>query len=872
MTTLSQRSFSGGEIAPALYQRVDTAKYAFGLRTLRNAYVMRHGGLANRSGTLWLGEAKDSTKAIRLIPFIFNSDQTYVLEFGDQYIRFIRNGSQLTLTSQNITGITNANPAVLTYTGADTYANGGQVYISGVVGAIGTYVNGRIFKVANVNTGTNTFELNYLSGTAVNSTTFGAYTSGGTVAELYTISTPYVEADLFDLRFVQSADIVTIVHPSYAPRELSRTAHTSWTLSTISFAPEIAAPSSGLTGTQNGATGSTVYKYVITTIASETYEESLASTTITVSNGNATLSATNNISLDWNAVSGDQEYNVYKLQDGIYGFIGVAGVAGTGAFVDIGYDPDTNDTPPVARNPFNATGDYPSTVTYFQQRLAFANTDNDPEKIWMSRTGFFHNFTVSSPITDDDAVTFTAAGRQVNEVRHLLDLGGLIINTVSSEISAEGANSSAITPTSPPFIKFNSYNGSSNVAPILIGNNALYIQGRGSLVRDLGFDYQVDGYRGGDLTIYSAHLVDGYTIIDWAYQQIPHSIVWAVRDDGVLLGLTYVKEQEMLAWHRHDFGEDAYVESVCVVPEGSEDRVYVVVNRIINSREVRYIERLSIRDQADVKDYTFMDCFLSYDGRNTTATTMTLSGGTTWAYDEAITITASSAFFSSSEVGNAIHLVGANGDIIRFTLETYSSTTVMTGKPHMTVPVSMRSVAISEWTRAVDSVSGIWHLEGQTVSVFADGFVVGSPNNSSYETVTVSNGQITLEQPYGVIHVGIPITMDVETLDIDSTQSGPLVNKNKIIQEVTLYAESSRGGFVGAKPPSDDTTDPLEGLTEIKIRDDEGYDDPVSLTTGRMEVIIKPEWNSNGRVFVRQVDPLPMKILSISPTGIISNR
>lgn len=872
MATLSQRSFSGGEIAPALYQRVDTSKYAFGLRTLRNSYVMRHGGLANRPGTKWIGEVKDSTKATRLIPFIFSTDQTYVLEFGDLYMRVIRSGSQLTLTSQNITGITNANPAVLTYSGSDTYANGDQVYISGVVGNIASFVNGRTFKVAGVNTGANTFQLNYLDGTAVDSTLFGSYTSGGTAAELYTISTPYVEADLFDLRFVQSADIVTIVHPSYAPRELVRTGHTSWTLSTISFTPEIAAPSTGLAGTQQGSTSSTVYKYVITTVASETYEESLASSVITVSNGELNLTATNHIRIDFDAVSGAQEYNIYKLLNGVYGFIGVAGAAGTDAFRDIGYTADVSDTPPVARDPFSGAGNYPSVVTYFQQRLTLANSDNDPEKVWMSRTGFFHNFTVSSPITDDDAVTFTAAGRQVNEVRHILDLGGLIINTVSSEISAEGANSSAITPTSPPFIKFNSYNGSSNVAPILIGNNALYIQGRGSLVRDLGFDYQVDGYRGGDLTIYSAHLVDGYTIIDWAYQQIPHSIVWAVRDDGVLLGLTYVKEQEMLSWHRHDLGDNASVESICVVPEGAEDRVYVVVNRLIDGAEVRYIERLSVRDQTDVKDYTFMDCFLSYDGRNTSATTMTLSGGTTWAYDETVTITASAAYFSSTEVGNAIHLVGVNGDIIRFSLNAYTSTTVMTGRPNMTIPASMRSTAITDWTRAVDSLTGLWHIEGETVSVFADGFVVGSPNNEAYETVTVANGTVTLEQPYGVIHVGLPITSDIETLDIDSNSSETLVNKNKIIQEVTLYAESSRGGFIGAKPPSDDAVDPLEGLTEIKIRDDEGYNDPVNLTTGKMEVLIKPEWNSNGRIFVRQVDPLPMKILSISPTGVISSR
>jgi len=869
MTTLSQRSFSGGEIAPALYQRVDTAKYAFGLRTLRNFYVMRHGGAANRPGSQYIAEVKDSSKDTRMIPFVFNTDQTYILEFGDQYMRVIRNGAQVTNTAQNITAITNANPAVLTYSGTDNYANGDEVYISGVVGDIGQYVNGRNFKVANVNTGANTFELDYLDGTNVNSTTWGSYTSGGTIAEIYAITTPYLEADLFNLQFCQSADVITIVHPSYAPRELTRSGHNAWALNTISFAPGIAAPSAGLSGTQNGTTGSTTYKYVITSIAEETYEESLSSSTITVSNGNATLSTTNNISLAWTAVSGAQEYNVYKeTYGGIYGFIGVAG---TNAFTDIGIDADESDTPPVARNPFNATDDYPSTVTYIQQRLTFANTNNDPEKIWMSRTGFFNNFTISSPLQDDDAVTFAVAGRQVNSVKHLLDLGGMVILTASAEISAQGSQSSAITPTNPPNIKFNSYNGSSNVPPINVGNNALFIQGRGAIVRDLGFDFEVEGYRGGDLTIYSSHLVDGHEIISWAYQQIPHSIVWAVRDDGVLLGLTYVREQAMLAWHRHDFG-DGFVNDVCVIPEGSEDRVYVIVERTINAKTVQYIERLSVRDQTDVKDYTFIDSYLSYDGRNTTAQTMTLSGGTNWTYDETLTLTSSTSYFSASEVGNSIHLTGTDGTIIRCEITAYTSATVVSVQPHKTVPVAMRSVAITDWSRAVDTISGLWHLEGESVSVFADGFVVSSPNNDSYEVVAVANGRITLSQSYAVIHIGLPITADIEPLDIDTGSGETMVERNKLINQVTLYVESSRGGFVGAKPPSDDTVDPLEGLTEFKMRNDENYDESIGLRTGKHDVIIESRWNSNGRVFIRQVDPLPLKILSIAPAGAIPFR
>jgi hypothetical protein len=184
----------------------------------------------------------------------------------------------------------------------------------------------------------------------------------------------------------------------------------------------------------------------------------------------------------------------------------------------------------------------------------------------------------------------------------------------------------------------------------------------------------------------------------------------------------------------------------------------------------------------------------------------------------------------------------------------------------------MQGVQIETWAMAVDTVSNLWHLEGQTVSVFADGFVVASPNNAAYDTVTVSNGTITLDRQYSVIHVGLPITSDFETLDIETTNGETLTDKNKLVTAVTLFVESSRGIWVGGKPPSDDSVNPLEGLTEMKLRDDEGIDDPVDLETGAIDLNIRSEWNSNGRIFVRQVDPVPLSILAAAPAGIFPMR
>ena len=239
--------------------------------------------------------------------------------------------------------------------------------------------------------------------------------------------------------------------------------------------------------------------------------------------------------------------------------------------------------------------------------------------------------------------------------------------------------------------------------------------------------------------------------------------------------------------------------------------------------------------------------------------------GSGWTYTDTLTLTASTSTFFSSDVGNQIFLYDNAGDIVRFTIDAYTSATIVTGRPHKTVPATLQATNASSWAKAVDEITGLWHLEGKQVSVFADGFVAANPNNASYETVTVSEGKISLDKDYALVHVGLPITSDLETLDIESFQGETLSDKKKNVSRVTMFVESSRGIFSGTKPPVG--SDNLEGLDELKIREDESYDSSVSLRTGVVDINIRPEWNSNGRVFIRQVDPLPLSVLSIVPTG-----
>lgn len=873
MTTLAQRSFAGGEIAPALYTRCDTLKYTTGARTLRNMLVPRHGGASSRPGTTFVGCSKGSGVA-RLIPFIFNSSQTYVLEFGGSYIRFYKDGVQLTDVTKTITGITNANPAVVTTSTPHGFSNGDEVQISGITGAIGSYLNGRNFVIAGVTS--TTFQLKYLTGGNVDSTTFGAYGSGGSTARVYSIATSYTASELSGIKFIQSADVVTLVHPNHLPQELKRFGDTNWTIGSVTLTPSISAPA-GLTAGGTPPGGAISIFYLVTAVSSSG-DESFPQNTAQGFSTAAIPTQSSPVNLSWTAVSGAQSYNVYRaVGGGAFGFL--ANTTNV-SYTDIGAGADSSDTPPYDKNLFASSNDYPSAVAYIQQRLAFSCSANNPETTWMSRTGRFKNFTVSTPTKDDDAITFRLVGRQVNSVKHILDVGKMLVLTSGGEWSMNGDASGTITPIAINPKQY-SYNGSSDVRPIVIDNTVLYVQARGSIVRDLSYDFQIDGYKGNDLTIFSSHLVKGHTITDWAYCQIPDSIVWAVRDDGVLLGLTYVREQQILAWHRHDlFGGS--VESVCSIPEGNEDILYLVVRRVINGQSVRYIERMSTRYFTDVIDYNGIDCSLEYDGRSFLSNSnisklgypnMILSGGTAWDNNETLTLTATSGYFASTDVGNAIcfYNFDSNGkltDSVRCTITGYTSSTVVSVSPNKIVPVAFRSIGWGVWARAVDQVGGLWHLEGKTVSVFADGFVVGSPYNSSYPTYTVTNGSITLDQPYAVIRVGLPMTCDLETLDIDTPQGPSLSDKRHLVTKVTAFVEDSRAFWVGPRPPDDDSVDPLQNLTELKIRQFETMDEPIALVTDKVEINMASEWNNNGRVFIRHIDPLPLTILEIAPGGL----
>ena len=659
-------NFTGGELSPRLDGRNDLQKYATGCKTLENMIIFPHGSAARRSGTQFVAEVKDSTKETRLIPFEFSTTQTYILEFGNQYIRFFKDN--------------------------------GQILSSG---------------------------------------------------SPYEISSPYLEAELFDIKFAQSADVMYICHPNHPAKKLSRTGHTSWSLTSVDF---------------------TDGPYM---------DENISSTTIstsahTVGTGR-TLTASSTTGINDN--TGFQTTDVGRLirfRDG-YGKI-TARTSTTVVTIEILEDMGSSSASANwSLGAFSETTGHPSCVTFFEQRLVFAATLSQPQTIFFSKSGDYENMDENrgGTIADDDAIIYTIASNQVNAIRFMTATRTLIIGTAGGEFAVSGGGTDiAITPTNI-LIKKQSNNGAANVDALAVGNATLFLQRARRKLRELAYNFDVDGYVAPDLTILAEHISEG-GFKQLSYQQEPNQIIWCVRNDGQLVGLTYQREQQVVAWHRHIFGGafgsgNAVCESVATIPtDDSEYQTYVIIKRTINGSTKRYVEFIHQYDfdETDDTSFNFLDSQLSYSGS------------------------------------------------------------------------------------AVTTLGGLSHLEGQTVSVLADG--------ATHPDVTVSSGQITLARSATKVKVGLSYTSLLQTMRIDAgAQNGTSQSKTKRIYEITARLYESIGIEVGPD---------LNNMERIPFRSSaNAMNSGISVFTGDKEIEFRGNYETDGFIFVRQTQPLPLTVLSLYP-------
>lgn len=583
------------------------------------------------------------------------------------------------------------------------------------------------------------------------------------------------------------------------------------------------------------------------------------------------------------------EYNVYASLGGVFGFIGKAPKSpGTNdvIFNDTGYVPDMSKRPPDYQQVMDSPNNYPSVSCYYQQRHCFSNTNNSPSTFFASQTGFFTNFTSNTPVQDSDAVIFQLVSTRIDPIVNMMDIGNLILFSQNAEYAVLGNNTSgqfgALTPTAIN-IETQSFHGCANLRPVRIDNSAIYLQSRGNVLRDLNYFFAEDKYKGNDLTIFAKDLFDNFTTVDMDYAETPNHNLFCIRNDGQVLCLTYVKEQQILAWGYWD-SPNGMFQNVCVIPENGYDVAYFVVNRtVVDETGVPHtyqqIERMQIRiaEISNQSLMTFMDSTGTFNGTNTTVNTMRLTGGVNWNKNETLTLTCSSNFFVSGMVGQQIQITDITGKLIRFTINSVTNATVATGTVDDLVPAGLQAQSTVKWALALNQITGLWWLNGLTVSVLGDGYVVASPYNSAYKQLTVVNGILTLPNCYSVINIGIPYLSDVKTLDMDVVgysvfMGKTAVDKWKNISEVTTQIVNTRGGFYGtADPqfePANTKNDPLFKLYEMKgstINDSFNACPP--LITDNIKLIVQGGWDIHGNVFIRQPDPLPICLSSIAYSG-----
>jgi len=850
-TNVIQSSFSAGELSPTLFARVDLAQYHRGAATMRNFFVDYRSGASTRMGTQFVVQALISSKPVRIIPFQTSVLIPYILEFGDFYMRPISKGNPVLETVFNITGVSNSNPTIVTIPG-NNYAPGQIIFISAVNGV--PQIGNRYFQVRSV-VGASV-GLNDLTGNPINSLAFGTYINGGTAGRVFQVASPYAASDLALLKYVQVANQMYIVHPSYPPTLLLFTGPTNWTFTQIIFGTTVSAP--GAPTITASAGGSTNYAYQVTALDAQN-QESTPSPAGLVNNAVNIGATAGTMSVTWPAVAGASSYNVYKAEIAInpatipsgaaFGFIGFST---SNKLVDSNIVPDFTTTPPIVNNPFTG-GNNPGAVCFFQQRLYYAGSNQFPQTFWASQPGFYNNFNVSDPTQEDDSITGTLVSVQVNFIKAMVPMpGGLIMLTANGAWqlnSGQGLNASApVTPinaTASP----QAYNGISDVPPIVATQDVLYVQQKGAIVRDLQYNIYANIYTGSDISVMSNHLFYGHTIPQWTYAEEPFKSVWAIRDDGICLALTYVKEQEVQGWSRHDtLGQFV---STASVTEDQVDAVYFVVQRFIGGQWIKIIERMANRIfPYGAEDAWCVDCGVR-SFMPTPAANLTISASS----GSNVVVLADAAVFSAASMGQILRAGGGIMKVTQFISPTQvqvqitqNITAVLQNDPNNT-PLP---VVTGTWTltQQFSQFFGLDYLNGQTVSILADG-------NVQPQQVVVG-GSVMLPQPASKVIIGLPFTCQLKTMYLDLGQEHDTIQgKRKKISALTVRVNETRGLYYGQPPNS---LSPIKELNQGMVL---GQTIPLQSVDER--VIMDPLWDVSGQITLQVTDPLPATVLGVIP-------
>lgn len=619
------------------------------------------------------------------------------------------------------------------------------------------------------------------------------------------IATPYLTAEVFDLQYVQSADTLYIVHRNHAPRKLTRTSHTSWTLSVIDLLDGPYLPErTDLTITPSATTGNGI--------------------TLTAS---ASLFVAGHVGM------------LFRIRHGAtWGYVKVTAVAnGTSATADVKKTLGaTTASDSFREGALGTKYGFPSVTTFDEARFYLGATNNNPATLWGSKSADFENFAPGS--NDDDGIAATVASNKVNILRWLASSSrALTVGTLGSEFRLEGANDEHLTPSNAHAHSATTY-GSRAVVPVLVDARVLFVQRSGRKLRELSFVDAEQSYRAPNLSLLADHLFPKDTsIIEMAFQADPDPIVWCVRSDGVLLGLTYDRTQDVVGWAAHT--TDGVVESISVIPHPSldSDQVWAIVKRTINGSTKRYVEYFDLKGNPySAYEQLNTDSALTYDGTQQTTLTLSAVSGT------GVTATAGSSVFAAGDVGKEIRVPGGG----RAEIVGYTSGTEVTVDVKKTF--ASASVAAGGWGIAVFAVAGLGHLEGKTVAVVGDGSV--------YSDAVVASGAVTLDPAISAlrIEVGLPYTSTLETLrpEVQLRDGGTSQGRKKRWNEVVVRVYQTLGlKVLGDTIPFRKAGDAMDAPPPLVSQD-----------------IRKTNlgWDREGRITVEQPYPLPATINGLTGT------
>nr|DAQ90389.1 MAG TPA: stabilization protein [Caudoviricetes sp.] len=661
----TQNVLNGGEISPLLRGRVDQPRYNTGAREMLNMVPMPQGGSTRRPGTRYLGTAKSQTS--RLVPFVFSETQGRILEFGDKTMRvwlpdgkLVSSGSEPYVVStpfaaSDLRAVRFAQSADVVYFVHPSYPpcklsrysdndwRWATLTFMPSIAAPQTPALQILDKRADDDKPKNPSRTDYsYLVTAIDGET-GEESSASPAA---TIEAEALNSVDYHIRITWPAVSGASEYRIYKKKTgvfgfIGRASKDDTTTATTTL------QGIDIGGYRFSRTADDLYVSFI----SETVENPDGTTnTITTGVKVGKKSASSNLYPAWYNASLRKLFVYHeKFLNIPAAWIGVDNVPSTyegeyknyAAYIGFGENPeypqgfqgdiqanpvfsytyaqyyddknigaDTEDTPIEHKNPFEGSGNYPSQVFFHQQRLGFAATANRPITFWLSRTGDFESMASSVPPKDDDAIEVTLAATQANRIVWLQpDRNALAFGTEGSEWTLQSSEGVVLTPSTVSFQLQTTNGGEGTVSALSVGGGVLYVQRGSGAVREFAYNYSADKYLGQDLTILARHIIKDRDITAWAYQQEPYSTLWCVLSDGTFAGLTYMKEQDVIGWHRHT--TDGSILDVAVIPGTPDDQVWFLVRRAGGV----FVERLeSFFDSDNLDDAFFLDSSLHYSG------------------------------------------------------------------------------------------------------------------------------------------------------------------------------------------------------------------------------------------------------------------